>query len=323
VIRPKDRIFCPGHFRLGRRTYRCWKRSGHGSVDLREALKRSCDVYFYTVGLKVGVDRTADYARMFGLGRVTGIPLAQEKPGLIPTAEWKERRFKEPWVLGETVSTSIGQGFNLATPLQMAVAYGALANGGRVVEPRIVLSRVDEQGIVTDTPPTPVRRQVTVSEANLALIRESLEAVVGEPGGTGGRSRVQGIRVAGKTGTAQVVRLKHTEDLEEHEIPMKYRDHAWFVAFAPVESPEIVVAVVAEHGGHGGSAAAPIAQKVLAKYFEKQRPPEEEQQLAEASRVGSDASRAAPAPRDVPATQESAAARAERVAAAGGHDAQR
>ncbi len=268
VASPQERVFCPGHFTLGRRTYRCWKKEGHGSVDLRDALKRSCDVYFYTMGLRLGIDRIARYAEAFGLGRRSGIPLSQEKPGLIPTSSWKLRRFGEKWMGGETVSASIGQGYDLATPLQMAVAYAALANGGRVPAPRLLLP--DAEAGQAASRPEPVGR-VPVAEEDLARIRDALAAVVEEPGGTGGRARVPGVRVGGKTGTAQVVRLEHTENLEEHEIPIRYRDHAWFVSFAPVESPEIVVAVLSEHGGHGGSAAAPIAQKILARYFEKQR----------------------------------------------------
>jgi penicillin-binding protein 2 len=269
VALPQERVFCPGSFTLGRRTYGCWKKEGHGSVDMRDALKRSCDVYFYTMGLRLGIDRIAKVAEAFGLGRRTGIPLAQEKPGLVPTSSWKLRRFGEKWMAGETVSASIGQGYNLTTPLQLAVAYAALANGGRVLTPRLVLAH-SEGGRMLEEPVAKPVGEVGLSEADLARIRDALTAVVEEPGGTGGRSRVPGVRVGGKTGTAQVVRLEHTKDLKEHEIPIRYRDHAWFVSFAPVESPEIVVSVLAEHGGHGGSAAAPIAQKILARYFEKE-----------------------------------------------------
>ncbi len=189
----------------------------------------------------------------------------------MPTQEWKQRRFGEVWIKGETVSASIGQGFNLVTPLQIAVAYAAIANGGHVVRPRIVLRSEDPDGRLTPGPPPQRLGRVPVAREHLELIREALTAVVEEPRGTGGRARVRGVRVAGKTGTAQVVRLKHTEHLEEDEVPIRYRDHAWFVSFAPAEAPEIVVAVLVEHGGHGGSAAAPIAQKVLSRYFEKQR----------------------------------------------------
>lgn len=270
VVTPETKKFCPGHFRLGRRTYRCWRRAGHGWVDLRDALKMSCDVYFYELGRDLGIDRIADFARAFGLGRPTGIDLPNEKSGLVPTKKWKERRLGEAWMGGETISASIGQGFNLLTPLQLAVAYAAIANGGVLVEPRTVLRRETDDGVVEAGEPK-VLGHLPVAPEYLEVIRDGLEAVVAEPRGTGGRARVPGVRVAGKTGTAQVVRLKHTEDLEEGEIPIKHRDHAWFVAYAPVEAPEIVVAVLAEHGGHGGSAAAPIAQRVLARHFEKQR----------------------------------------------------
>jgi penicillin-binding protein 2 len=170
---------------------------------------------------------------------------------------------------GETVSTSIGQGFNLVTPLQLAVAYAALANGGLVYEPRLVLRHVSRDGEVHEAGEPKVVQRVPIAPELLEVVRDALTAVVEEPGGTGGRSRVPGVRVAGKTGTAQVVHLQHTEDLEEDEVPMRYRDHAWFAAFAPAEAPEIAVAVLVEHGGHGGSAAAPIAQRILARHFEK------------------------------------------------------
>jgi penicillin-binding protein 2 len=269
VVDPNEIVFCPGHFRLGRRTYRCWKRGGHGPVDLRAAIKGSCDVYFYQLGLALGIDRLAAIARGFNLGQRTGIILGQEQTGLIPTSEWKEQRFGEPWMKGETVSASIGQGFNLVTPLQMAVAYAAFANGGKILRPRLLLSVEAGDGSVTPGPPPEVRETVPVDPANLARVVDALEAVVEEEGGTARRARVPGVRVAGKTGTAQVVRLKHTEDLDDEDVPIQFRDHAWFVGFAPVEAPEIVVATLVEHGGHGSSAAAPITQRVLAKYFEK------------------------------------------------------
>ncbi len=261
------RTFCPGKFKLGRRTYNCWKRAGHGWVDLRRALKQSCDVFFYELGLELGVDKLAYFARGFGLGRRTGIDIPNETIGLVPTSAWKERRFSEPWMKGETVSTSIGQGFNLTTPLQMAVSYAAIANGGQVLKPRLVLHSTDVDGNEIEAPGPEVVDTVPVDPAHLAKIREALEAVVEEPRGTGGRARVKGVRIAGKTGTAQVVSLKHTEDLEDDEIQIKHRDHAWFAAFAPADAPEIAVAVLVEHGGSGGSAAAPIAQKVLEAYF--------------------------------------------------------
>ena len=297
VVTPKTTAFCPGYFRFGRRNYRCWKREGHGWVDLRLALKRSCDVYFYQHGVKLGIDRLADYARAFNLGRRTGIDLPGEVPGLVPSSEWKERRLGEVWYPGETVSASIGQGYNLMTPMQLAVSFAAVANGGTVVEPRLVL-RVEVQGgrVVERFEPR-TRGQVPVAPEWLALVRDGLVAVVEEPGGTGGRARVPGMEVAGKTGTAQVVRLDHTEGLEEHEIPIRHRDHAWFGAFAPAEDPRIAVAVFVEHGRQGSSGAAPIAQRVLARWFEKQNRPEggpsaEEEPAATLARAGTEDDRA-------------------------------
>jgi penicillin-binding protein 2 len=269
---PEVPVFCPGHFRLGRRTYRCWKRQGHGRVDLHKALVQSCDVYFYQVGLALGVDRLARYARAFGLGQPTGIGVSHEATGLVPTADWKERRFAEPWMRGETVSISIGQGFNLTSPLQLAAAYAVIANGGTPVSPRLVRGLEMLEGEFSEAAPPEASERVPVAPEHLARIRRALAGVVQEPRGTGGRARVPGVEVAGKTGTAQVVRLEHTEDLEDNEIPIRNRDHAWFVAFAPAEQAEIVVVVLVEHGGHGGSAAAPIAKRVLDRYFERKQP---------------------------------------------------
>ncbi len=268
LINARTRVFCPGSFHFGNRNYRCWKRTGHGSVDLHDSLVRSCDVYFYKLGVSLGVDRLAMFAKAFNLGRLTGIPLADEKPGLIPTSEWKERRFKTKWFPGETVSISIGQGYDLVTPLQLAVGYGAIANDGKIFQPRLVLEKRPPKGPIEQTSPKQ-SGTVPVKPENLALIREALTGVVEEQRGTGTRARVPGVKVAGKTGTSQVVRLERFEGVRESRIPLKYRDHAWFVSFAPAEEAEIVVAVLAEHGGHGGSAAAPLAQKVLARYFEK------------------------------------------------------
>jgi len=283
LVDPEEKVFCPGSFRLGRRTYRCWKRGGHGWVDLHQAIVESCDVYFYQLGLQLGVDRLAFFARGFNFGRTTDIELPQEQPGLVPTSAWKERRFGEVWIKGETVSAAIGQGFNLATPLQLAVAYAAVANGGSLVKPRLVLQTEDWEGNLTLGPPPEVRGTVPVSPEHLARVRAALTGVVNEKGGTGGRARVPGVRVAGKTGTAQVVALEHTEGLEDEEIELRHRDHGWFVGYAPAEAPEIVVAALVEHGGHGGSTAGPVVQRVLARYFEKH--PVEPVELVEPAEV--------------------------------------
>lgn len=269
-VDPAEEVFCPGYYRLGRRTYRCWKRGGHGAVNLSQALVHSCDVYFYQLGVKLGIDRIAKYAKLFGFGQLTGIDLPGEKPGLVPTREWKERVKKEPWQKGETVSVSIGQGANLTTATQLAVAFSVIGNGGTRVQPRLLrrLESWDGKEVRPIDPPHPTK--VGISPDVLAVVSRALKGVVQEPRGTGGRARVPGVEVAGKTGTTQVVRLDLVKDLEDEEIPLRYRDHALFAAYAPASDPEIAIAVIVEHAGAGGgSVAAPIAQKVLARYFEK------------------------------------------------------
>lgn len=274
IVDPEKTVFCPGYFRLGRRTYRCWKRGGHGDVDLIESLRQSCDVYYYQLGIELGIDTIARYAKAFGLGQPTGIRLANEKAGLIPTMAWKEKAVGERWMKGETVSASIGQGFNLVSPLQLAVAYAAIANGGTLYVPRLVKRLETWQGELVEEIAVEKRGEVELPPEVLAKVREGLTAVVMDRGGTGGRARIPGTTVAGKTGTTQVVALERVKDMEDEEIPMRWRDHALFVAFAPAEAPEIVVAVVIEHAGRGGgAAAAPVAQAVMARYFEKFPPP--------------------------------------------------
>ncbi|MBC8282679.1 MAG: penicillin-binding protein 2, partial [Nitrospinae bacterium] len=269
VIDAESTIFCPGHFKLGRGRYRCWKKQGHGAVNLHDALVQSCDVYFYTVGHRLGIDTLAHYAKKFGLGTPTGLGLNREKSGLVPSTQWKLKNRKQAWLLGETISASIGQGYNLVTPLQQANMMAAVANGGMLLKPYL-LKRVEEPGgrVIKEFFPK-IKGEIGGNPENLEVIRKALRDVVNGPRGTGKKSRLKNIVVSGKTGTVQVVRMKSNEELEkEEEIPYKYRDHAWFVAFAPYEKPEIAVAVLVEHGGHGGATAAPIAQKIFKKYFE-------------------------------------------------------
>ena len=270
VITPSSTAHCNGYFRLGRRTYRCWKKGGHGTVDLQRALAGSCDVYFYELGRKLGVERLARYAKLFGLGAPTGIAVRGESGGLVPTPEWKRRVRHEPWVEGETISLSIGQGANLVTPVQLAVAYATIANGGNVVEPRVVLRKETWDGQLVEELPPVVRARNVVDLAVLELVKKGLMGVVMDPGGTGRRAQIPGINVAGKSGTTQVVSLDVVKGLAPADIPVRYRDHALFAAFAPVESPEIVVVAIVEHaGGGGGALAAPMTQRVMARYFSK------------------------------------------------------
>ena len=271
LIGASDRVFCPGHYSFGGRRYGCWKRSGHGSVDLRKALKVSCDVYFYALGHKMGIDRIHRIAHSFGLGKLTGVGLKEEASGLMPSRQWKRRAYRKSadkvWYPGETLSVVIGQGAVSVTPLQMARAYSALINGGFLVKPRLVRRVISKDGhVVVDLSSTVAESGLDAESEHLDLVKGALVEVVNSPGGTGGRARLPvkyGLKAGGKTGTAQVVSLKNREGNS------KYEDHAWFVGFAPADAPTLVVAVLVEHGGHGGAAAAPIAGEVMSTYFSK------------------------------------------------------
>ncbi len=269
VVTPDSIIYCPGYYRFGNRTYRCWKHAGHGAVALKRALAESCDVYFYQVGQRLGVDRLARYAHLFGLGRKTGVEMEHEKPGLIPTSQWKMRRFGKPWQEGETLSVAIGQGFDLVTPVQLAFMTATVANGGTLYHPGLVENVRDPEGRLIEQFEPRVVDRLEGQGRNLRLVREGLIEAVNGRHGTGRRARLAdlGITVAGKTGTAQVVRVKQYRHLKEEDIPYRYRDHAWFTCFAPAENPEIAVTVLVEHGLHGGSGAAPVAREVLEAYF--------------------------------------------------------
>lgn len=267
VITPESIIYCPGHYRFGNRTYRCWKRGGHGAVDLQRALSESCDVYFYQVGQRLGVDRLASYATRLGLGSKTGVDMEHEKSGLVPTSDWKKRRFNTPWQEGETLSVAIGQGFDLATPIQICQVTSALASGGTLYKPKIIESIRDPDGRVIEQFEPQVIERFVGQGRNMQLVRQGLVEAVNGKKGTGRPARLKNITVAGKTGTAQVVKLKQYQHLKEEEIPYQFRDHAWFTCFAPAENPEIAVTVLVEHGLHGSSGAAPVARKVLEAYF--------------------------------------------------------
>jgi penicillin-binding protein 2 len=268
VIHENDIIFCPGYYRFGNRTYRCWRRGGHGSVDLNKALAQSCDVYFYQVGERLGIDRLAWYAKAAGLGARTGIELDHEGKGLVPTAGWKKKRYGIAWQPGETLSVAIGQGFNLVTPLQMAVFTGAVANGGVRYRPTLVKRVVsgDSEEILGNTPH--VAGRLPVSPANLALVKKGLWEVVQGERGTARIARLKDTDISGKTGTAQVVSREKIEESEEGATARKYLDHAWFVAYAPSENPQLAIAVIIEHGEHGSSAAAPVARELIKTYLE-------------------------------------------------------
>lgn len=269
VATPATRVYCTSSFTLGSHEFRCWKREGHGSVDLHQAIKESCDVWFYRVGLDTGVDRIASAARRLGLGQATGFPFGGESAGLIPDRAWKKRRFGTNWYDGETVNTSIGQGYVLTTPLQLASMTAALANGGTLWRPQVVQKIVDLEGGTQWLLKPEKLGETAWPDSALRAVRKGMEAVVNDVGGTARRSRLDAVRFAGKTGTAQVVRRKADDEVDKEAlVPYRYRDHALFVAYAPADQPQIAVAVVVEHGEHGSSAAAPIAKALFAAYFD-------------------------------------------------------
>lgn len=268
VATADTQYFCAGSMQVGGRRFRCHKAGGHGFVDIHHALVYSCDVFFYSLGTKLGIDRLARYASAFGLGQPTGLGLNGEKSGLVPTETWKMKVFKQPWVTGDTVSASIGQGFNLLTPLQLARFTTAIANGGRLMRPYVVEKIQTVEGKILQEVQPEVVGKLPVSPRVLKIIQNGMLGVVEEEGGTAVNGRIKGIQVAGKTGTAQVVR----QDTPNQGINAKNKalrgDHAWYTAYAPFDHPQIVVTVLVEHGGHGGSVAAPIARNVMRKFFQ-------------------------------------------------------
>lgn len=257
---------CPGFYQYGNRIYRCWRRGGHGEVNVVSALQQSCDVFFYQVGEAVGVDVLAKYATALGLGHATKINLDRESKGLVPTMDWKYKRFGVPWQGGETLSVAIGQGYNLVTPLQMAVLIATVGNRGTRYKPFLVDSiQSADGGVVYQSKPEIMGRTVIHPKVE-ALVQKGLWEVVNASKGTAFASRIPGIDFSGKTGTAQVVSLPRPgEEGGEEALP---KDHAWFVAYAPSANPQIAVSVIVEHGEHGSSAAAPIAREIIRTYLD-------------------------------------------------------
>ena len=268
MITPETAFQCTGVYPFGDREYRCWNKEGHGWVTLRRAVVESCDVYFYQLGMRLGVNRIAKYASAAGLGDSTGFPLGPEKPGLVPTSSWKMKRFGIPWQAGENLAIAIGQGYYLATPLQIACTLSALFNGGHYYQPRIVQTIRAPHGEILKAFPSLILRNIPISPGTLEIVREALWGVVNSPAGTGTKARVEGFNVAGKTGTSQVVQRKEGKS---ESAPPELQDHAWFACFAPAQHPEITVVVLVEHGGGGGAAAAPVARQVLEYYYQKMK----------------------------------------------------
>ena len=270
-VTPATQVFCQGWYSLPGdiHRYRDWKKEGHGATNVTSAIMHSCDVYFYSLAHGLGIDRMNKYLGYFGLGKKTGIDLPGELAGLLPSRDWKRAARHEVWYPGETLITGIGQGYTLVTPLQLAEATAILANRGTIIQPHIVHETRSSGGAEffpqTGTPQGKV--PVAVSD-NWNTVISAMEDVVNEPGGTAfGIGRGATYRIAGKTGTAQVFGVKQNERYKPQELEERLRDHALFIAFAPVDDPEIAVAVIVENGGHGGSAAGPMARAVMDRYF--------------------------------------------------------
>jgi penicillin-binding protein 2 len=279
VTDTREKTFCPGYLQFGKRAFRCHKHSGHGNTDLFEAIVQSCDVFFYTIGQRLGVDRIHYYARdLFGFGEPVGLAGMEESVGVVPSTKWKEAYFRNPqdkkWYPGETLPVAIGQGAVSTTPLQVARALAAVVNGGKLLKPRVVKRVIAEDGRVleehTDTPD--IMRVLDIDPTILQEMRRSMVGVVEDKRGTGHAAALpdeSSILVGGKTGTAQV---------SSRESGVIAEDHAWFAGFGPAQDPEIVVVALVENGGHGGAAAAPIARQLFMQYFNVREPPKPLQQ---------------------------------------------
>ena len=268
-VTPRKSTFCPGYFSLPgqKHRFRCWRRGGHGTVDLELGIVQSCDVYFYWLANQMGVDKLHAFLSEFGFGSRTGVDVSGELPGLLPSREWKERVRKQPWYPGETLIMGIGQGYFLATPMQLAAATAALANKGHFIQPRLAYARRVPGADVATVFPTVARQIQITNPGDWDIAIEDMAKVVESQRGTAKRIHSNDYRIAGKTGTSQVFTIGQKERYDASKISERLRDHALFVAFAPVEDPRIAVAVMVENGGSGSGTAAPIARRVIDAYL--------------------------------------------------------
>ncbi|MFP5489904.1 MAG: penicillin-binding protein 2 [Bacteriovoracia bacterium] len=274
VLDENTEVFCSGNMRFGRKVYHCWKQAGHGSTTLPKAIRESCNMYFQRAAMKMDIDTIAKYANMFGLGKRTGISLPREVSGLIPTESWKKKRFGQEWQPGETLSCAIGQSYVLASTIQMAQAYGAIANGGKIFRPYVVKDIYNPKGELIKTfTPELLNDFKLKNEKTLKFVREGLFQVVNNPKGTAFYRRGKGILMAGKTGTSQVIRAAADKVYQKCEqMDYDYRHHGVFVGFAPYDNPKIAAAALVEHGCHGSSAATPVVEAVVSVYMQKYHP---------------------------------------------------
>ncbi len=279
VINEHTTFFCPGHFSLGNTRWACWSKGGHGTIAVENALAFSCDVFFYNVGLKLGIERIKKWSSLLGLGELTGVDLPREDTGLVPSPEWKAafypnlNEWDRAWQPGETVNLAIGQGHCAITPLQAAVMVAAIVNGGHIVRPYLNAGE------------NPVVSEQIISDKTLDIVRRGMLKCVNKkdpPSGTGKLAYIEGLDIIGKTGTAQVVSKSAYENLKEEKIPYALRDHAWFVAGVLNQDPPIAIAVLFEHGLHGSAGATPLAHDVI-EYFYQQRAAADSMRVAQRS----------------------------------------
>lgn len=267
-------VNCGGSFRLGRKVYHCWKKAGHGPTNLVKAIRESCNVYFQKAANRMDIDVLAKYAKAFGMGYRTGISLPREVSGLIPTKEWKKKRFGQEWQAGETLSCAIGQSYVLASTIQMAISYAAIANGGKIYRPYVVKDIFDSNGELVKTfTPEMLSTIELKNPKTLKFIREGLFQVVNNPKGTAFYRRGEGILMAGKTGTSQVKSASADKVYAKCEnMDYESRHHGLFIGFAPYDNPKIAAAAIVEHGCHGSSAATPVVEAVISQYMKKYHP---------------------------------------------------
>ena len=289
VIRPLDTVRCTGKIELFGEKFHCWKKKGHGIVNMRSAIKRSCDVYFYEVARRLGVDRLSETAKKFGLGKKVLRDFSEERSGVVPSTEWKKKFIGQNWYLGETLHSGIGQGYFQSTPIQLCLMTAQIANGGFEIRPRIIYDKEKNNlkeylKFKNENPGQPLPQELLVSnfelkplfknQENIKIIKDAMFSSSNEPGGTSYRSRLEDKRFtfAGKTGSSQIKKFTEAQreaEVKQESLNYKDRDHALFIAFAPVSDPKYAISVVVEHGGSGSKAAAPIAKKVIKKVLER------------------------------------------------------
>jgi penicillin-binding protein 2 len=299
LITPSEKIYCPGHYLLGEQRYHCWSRGGHGDINLRDGLKKSCDVYYYDVARRVGIEKITEMARRLGLGYKHDLPLPAVTAGLTPTKDWKRRKYDKAWLIGDTLNAGIGQGYMLASPLHLATMTARLASGLEVV-PRLIRATGNRPL------PDPAMTSMGLSENALGLVRRAMYSVVNEKRGTAYSNRIVDPRytMAGKTGTSQVRRITKEERAKgvyrNEDLPWERRDHALFVAYAPYDAPRYAISVVVEHGGAGSKYAAPIARDILLQALHGGTPPLSAYPKAQRNKIRAQRDQMPPAPPDIP-----------------------